>query len=247
MNDRKKIVVAFDLYDTLLSPASIAKPLELMVLPEKAEPLALRWRSLLLEYTLKLSTLGRLKNYRSILTSALCDAARDLRTELSKGQVDVLVRLYDSLDTFPDVAAALDKIKSHSNITAVIFFNGQKIMVQNAFKYSRALKSRSGMFSKIITADEAREFTPGHQAYEKLAERMGKKLNQLQEIYVVSGNAFEVVGAINSGLSTAWVNRSGGNWRGELFVTEKPTVSAQRLDDLMDEIIRHAGLSEMVI
>lgn len=53
-----KIVVAFDLYGTLLSTDSIAKKLEELVGP-KAESISTLWRLYQLEYTWRLNSMGK--------------------------------------------------------------------------------------------------------------------------------------------------------------------------------------------
>lgn len=54
-----KIVVAFDLYGTLLSTESIAKQLESFV-GSKAESISALWRRYQLEYTWRLNSMGKL-------------------------------------------------------------------------------------------------------------------------------------------------------------------------------------------
>lgn len=61
MASDKKTIIAFDLYDTLLSTASISKRLSDFIAPETAEALALLWRRYQLEYTWRLNGLGKKK------------------------------------------------------------------------------------------------------------------------------------------------------------------------------------------
>ena len=53
----KRVVVAFDLYGTLLSTSSIAKKLAEQF-PDKAESIASTWRTYQLEYTWRLNSMG---------------------------------------------------------------------------------------------------------------------------------------------------------------------------------------------
>jgi 2-haloacid dehalogenase len=53
----KKIIVAFDLYGTLLSTASISKALAAHF-PDKADAIAATWRIYQLEYTWRLNSMG---------------------------------------------------------------------------------------------------------------------------------------------------------------------------------------------
>jgi hypothetical protein len=54
-----KILIAFDLYGTLLSPASIAKKLAGHFGQEKADSIAAVWRKYQLEYTWRLNSMSR--------------------------------------------------------------------------------------------------------------------------------------------------------------------------------------------
>lgn len=55
----KKIVVAFDLYGTLLSTESIAKQLAEHFGQEKGQTIAALWRRYQLEYTWRLNSMGK--------------------------------------------------------------------------------------------------------------------------------------------------------------------------------------------
>lgn len=54
-----KIVIAFDLYGTLLSTESIAKELAKLFGDDKAQLLAAAWRRYQLEYTWRLNSMGK--------------------------------------------------------------------------------------------------------------------------------------------------------------------------------------------
>jgi 2-haloacid dehalogenase len=58
MSSRNNIVVAFDLYGTLLSTDSIAKQLAEHFGNEKATSIATVWRKYQLEYTWRLNSMG---------------------------------------------------------------------------------------------------------------------------------------------------------------------------------------------
>ena len=60
----KRIVVAFDLYGTLLSTSSISKDLA-EHFPDKADDIAATWRTYQLEYTWRLNSMGTFPNYAS--------------------------------------------------------------------------------------------------------------------------------------------------------------------------------------
>jgi 2-haloacid dehalogenase len=59
MSDKKQIILAFDVYGTLLSTESIAKQLTEHFGNEKATTIAAEWRKYQLEYTWRLNSMRR--------------------------------------------------------------------------------------------------------------------------------------------------------------------------------------------
>jgi 2-haloacid dehalogenase len=64
--DPKTVVVAFDLYGTLLSTESIAVALEKYCGKDDAPQVAALWRRYQLEYTWRLNSMGRIPYFRSL-------------------------------------------------------------------------------------------------------------------------------------------------------------------------------------
>ncbi|KAJ5560524.1 (S)-2-haloacid dehalogenase [Penicillium frequentans] len=214
MSSQTKAVVAFDLYDTLLSTASISKKLEPILDTNTAHSLSLLWRRYQLEYTWRLNSLGRFDSYYNITVNSLRHAAGDLQVELDQKQIDNLMTAYDSLSTFPDVEKALERIRSSSVLTAVIFSNGQKSMVENSGLRSADLGPQAATFDKIVTVDSVKKYKPTPDVYQYLAAQVGKAPHQLKDIWLVSGNPFDITGSKNAGLNAAWVERrSDCGWR----------------------------------
>jgi 2-haloacid dehalogenase len=60
MSSSNKIIIAFDLYGTLLSTESIAKELATHFGDDKAQKVAALWRRYQLEYTWRLNSMGNL-------------------------------------------------------------------------------------------------------------------------------------------------------------------------------------------
>lgn len=57
--DRQKIVIAFDLYGTILSTDSVVRNLEDYFHPDEAQELSTLWRRYQLEYTWRLNSMSR--------------------------------------------------------------------------------------------------------------------------------------------------------------------------------------------
>jgi 2-haloacid dehalogenase len=77
MSEQKQIILAFDVYGTLLSTESIAKQLAEHFGNEKATTIAANWRKYQLEYT------WRLNSMRRSFPSSLLDDIVQHRTQTS--------------------------------------------------------------------------------------------------------------------------------------------------------------------
>ncbi len=145
---------------------------------------------------------------------------------------------YDSLSIFPDVAPALKKFASNSNIECVVFSNGTKTMVSNSVNKSEELSPHASVFKNIVTVEFVRTFKPAPEVYKYLASVVGKT-EKMDEMWLVSGNPFDVAGARAVGMQAAWVDRAGNGWQDQLG--GEPTVVVKSLEEVADAVEKHAS------
>ncbi|KAJ9638105.1 hypothetical protein H2204_004416 [Knufia peltigerae] len=230
-----KIVVAFDLYGTLLSTESIAKELSSHFGQEKATSIATVWRKYQLEYTWRLNSMNKYDDFSKVTRNSLLHALAEHGLRLEDPALDKLMLAYDSLSTFPDVNPALKRLKDNSNVECVVFSNGTNAMVTNSVHGSEDLNS--SIFKGIISIDDVKKYKPAPEAYFHLAEKMGKK-NEMDKMWLVSGNPFDVTGSRTVGMQAAWVDRAGNGWQDRLGIG--PTVIVKSLEEVADAVEKHA-------
>ena len=158
------------------------------------------------------------------------------------------MKAYDSLSTFPDVQPMLDKLKQTKNIKKVIFSNGTHSMVSSSVQNSPDLSPYAEIFDDIVSVEDVRKFKPAPETYTHLAEKVGKDAHnkeQMAEIYLVSGNPFDVVGGRSVGMSAIWVDRAGNGWQDAMMpgTWNGPTEIVQSLDQVVDIAVKasHQG------
>lgn len=149
---------------------------------------------------------------------------------------------YDSLTTFPDVTPCLESLKSTPDIDAVIFSNGTHAMVSASVQNSPHLAPHVAKFSQIVTVDEVKKFKPAPEVYWHLARSVGKDAGSaetMRDLWLVSGNPFDVVGARKVGMNAVWVDRAGSGWQDGLVEGEKgrPTVVVRSLQDVVAQVM----------
>ena len=155
------------------------------------------------------------------------------------------MKAYDSLSTFPDVTPALQALAKESGVTAVVFSNGTQTMVTNSVKSSPDLGPHASVFKDIVTVEDVKRFKPAPAVYYHLAEKVGKSKTKeaMGEMWLVSGNPFDVVGARSVGMQAAWIDRAGNGWVDQLVQepTGKPTVIVKDLEQVVDAVKQHLG------
>ncbi|KIW28506.1 haloacid dehalogenase, type II [Cladophialophora immunda] len=231
-----EVVVAFDLYGTLLSTESIAKELASHFGQEKAASIAAVWRKYQLEYTWRLNSMKQYQDFSDVTRKSLLHALAEHGLSLTTAQSDKLMEAYDSLSTFPDVNPALKRLENNPNIKCVVFSNGTKAMVSNSVNKSHDLNS--SVFKDLVTVDAVRVFKPAPEVYNYLAQQVNK-VGEEDKLWLVSGNPFDVVGARSVGMQAAWVDRPGNGWQDRLG--QGPTVVVRSLEEVADVVEQHAA------
>ena len=155
------------------------------------------------------------------------------------------MKAYDSLSTFPDVTPALRALAKESGVTPVVFSNGTQTMVTNSVNSSPDLGPHASVFKDIVTVEEVKRFKPAPAVYYHLAEKVGKAKTKeaMSEMWLVSGNPFDIVGARSVGMQAAWVDRAGNGWVDQLVpeLVGKPTVVVKNLEQVVDVVKDYCG------
>ncbi|KAK1638863.1 haloacid dehalogenase [Colletotrichum phormii] len=240
--DKPKTVIAFDLYGTLLSTESIAKQLaELYGDEDEAKTLAAQWRRYQLEYTWRINSMGTYRPFSEITRAALKHAvAERKKSPLSKEDEDRLMEAYNGLQAFPDIEPAMRIVEGDDSIDAYVFSNGTDDMVGASIRTCPEINQRKSRIfgpEKLVTVEGAGCFKPAPATYRHFAETVGMTGRE-GDIWLVSSNPFDALGARAVGWRSAWIDRAGTGWvdaLGSLIDTE-PTIVARGVDEALQRI-----------
>jgi 2-haloacid dehalogenase len=111
-------------------------------------------------------------------------------------EVHALVAAIERLRPFPEVPAALDRLRTRYKL--VVLSNGDPDMLETAKQYHGIA------FSQVISVAEANAFKPHHATYAKAAELTGVRPG---EVLFVANHAFDCIGAKAAGMHTAFIDR----------------------------------------
>jgi len=193
------ITLGFDVYGTLIDTAGITDALRKYA-GEDAAAFSSLWRDKQLEYSFRRGLMQNYQHFAVCTRNALDYVCNVMGYEISSADRDELMAQYRILPAFPDVLEALPKLQ-HDDFRLFAFSNGRKSDVSNLLENSGI----SSYFSDVISTDEIKSFKPNPAVYAHFLRRTGATG---KEAWLISGNPFDVIGAISSGMRGAWVKRS---------------------------------------
>lgn len=194
------LVVAFDIYGTVVDPGGIVTALG-ETFGERASIASRLWRDKQLEFSFRRALMGRYVDFDACTAQALRYVSGELGVELTERQQRVVLEAYLRLPAYPEARRALEAL-SGAGYRIVALTNGTE-------KSVRMLLEHAGigtLFEMILSADSVRSFKPDPAVYD-LLERTGVPREQ---VWLISGNPFDVIGAKAHGLKAAWVRRDPG-------------------------------------
>jgi 2-haloacid dehalogenase len=218
--------VAFDVYGTLIDTSGVIAALEKTAGGEAAA-LSDLWRQKQLEYSFRR---GLMQNYRdfSVCTRQALDyASAFLDVDISDADKQSLMEGYKVLPAYSDVEEALPRLKQ-SGIRMFAFSNGRAEDVRGLL----ANAGIEGYFEGVVSVDDIRSFKPNPAVYAHFLRQAGASGS---DSWLVSGNPFDVIGALSAGLRGVWVKRSAGAVFDPWEI--QPTVTISDLGELLDALV----------
>jgi 2-haloacid dehalogenase len=193
------IGIGIDVYGTLVDPLAMCDHLR-PIAGDTADRLAEQWRAKQLEYTFRRTAMGLYANFDVCTRQALQFVLASARVSLSSKEQERLVAQYQQFDPYPDAVAGLRTLKDQGH-TRMAFSNGVEATLRRLLGHAGVLSYLDG----IISVDELATFKPDPRVYAHLANRLQR--NKV-DTWLVSRNAFDVIGAKSAGLKAAWIRRN---------------------------------------
>jgi 2-haloacid dehalogenase len=191
--------VAFDAYGTLFDVASAAAAAK-DALGARWEGLSELWRAKQLQYTWLRSLMGRHADFRKVTGDAL-DFALEAHRIADPPLRDRLMALYDRLAPYPEVTAALARLRA-AGVKLAILSNGSPEMLASAAGNAGI----SGLLDAVLSVEAVGVYKPHPSVYRLAVDRLGVPKDK---IGFVSSNGWDAFGAKAFGFKVVWCNRGG--------------------------------------
>ncbi|MDX8378607.1 MAG: haloacid dehalogenase type II [Gallionella sp.] len=193
------MTLAFDIYGTLIDTQGMTSALEKQ-LGKRAPEFSRLWRDKQLEYTFRRGLMKKYEDFDLCTRQALRYASAYFKIAFSSNDSDALMAQYKMLPAFEDVATGLAQVKA-AGFKLYAFSNGRE-------KTVTVLLEQAGIkdyFVDVVSVDEIASYKPDPRVYRHFLGRAGVSAAQS---WLVSSNAFDVIGAKAVGMKTVWLKRT---------------------------------------
>ena len=219
------VTLAFDVYGTLIDTHGVVAKLEELV-GDRARDFSSTWRDKQLEYSFRRGLMQNYENFAVCTRDALDYTCSRYGVEMEPAQKQALLDIYRELPAFGDVDGALADLAAR-DCRLYAFSNGSADAVETLLS-AAGIRDR---FLGVVSCDDVRSFKPNPAVYAhflRQADAAGS------EAWLISGNPFDVIGAISAGMRAAWVRRSDESIFDPWGI--EPTATLTSLGELADRI-----------
>jgi 2-haloacid dehalogenase len=189
----------FDAYGTLFDFASAARSCR-DLLGDRIDALTALWRDKQLQYTWLRALQGRHADFWQVTGDALDFALETLAID-KPGLRDRLMKLYLTLDAFPEVPDVLRRLKNAGLRTAILSNGSPKML--DAVVGASALDT---LLDAVLSVEEVGVYKPHPKVYQLAVDRLGIPA---AAIAFQSSNAWDAYAASAFGMQVVWCNRYG--------------------------------------
>ena len=219
------LTLGFDIYGTLIDPHGVVVQLS-EVLGDRANDFSQVWRQKQLEYTFRRGLMRRYENFSVCTRDALDYTDLLMQTRLDDATKQSLLQSYRVLPAYEDVKQSL-QVVSDKGYRLFALSNGLADAVQQLLEHAQI----DHFFEGVVSVDSIQTYKPNPDVYHHFVETTN---SELEQCWLVSSNAFDVIGAVSVGMKAAWLKR----FDEMVFDPSEfqPSVTIRSLVDLATEI-----------
>lgn len=189
--------VAFDAF-VIFDPRPVFATVN-QLFPGKGKEVVEIWRTKQFEYSWLRTAGAKYKNFWQVTEDALSFATKKTDVHLQPGDRTMLMSKFTSLNIWPDVLPALQKLKQ--NGVKLAFLSNMTVdMLKTSARHAKI----ETYFDYFISTDEAQTYKPAPAAYQLGLQRL--KLTT-EEVLFAAFAGWDAAGSKWFGYPTFWVNR----------------------------------------
>ena len=189
-------VILFDVYETLLNMAEVQRLVNSLLKNKQGYVI---WFELFMQYCFVDNCISQFNSFESIARATMEMAAKSMRRTVTKEDTNQLVEMLKHLPVHGDVQEGLSLLKDQGFRIAALTNSSGNII--------KSRMERTGLisyFEMVFSADEVQKYKPSPEVYQWAAQKLETVPG---EILFVSTHAWDIAGAANANLLTAYMNK----------------------------------------
>lgn len=215
-------LILLDVYGTLLDMRHVERKVNEIM---KSKRGYIYWFELFMQYCFVDNCIVQFNDFNSIARSTLQMSARMFSVSLTHEDINEIFELLKQLPIQNDVTKGLSKINDHRLRIAALTNSPEATVI--------ARMERTGLisfFEKVLSAEHVGKYKPDKSVYDWAAASLELKP---QEIMMVSIHDWDIAGAANAGMMTAFIQQNN-----QLFypLIPKPDFTSKNLNDFANQI-----------
>ncbi len=215
-------LILFDVYETILNMGEIERRVNNLLSSKRGYTL---WFELFMQYTFVDNSTIQFHNFSSIAEATLRMASQMFDREIDVHHINEILNAMKHLPIHEGVQEGLSDLHDQNYRIAALTNSPENIV--------RDRMERTGLisyFEKVLSAEHVRKFKPALEVYTWAAEKLELPAS---EILLVSAHGWDIAGAENAGMQTAYIRQN----KQMLYpLAPKPEFTCKNLRDLSDQL-----------
>ena len=190
----KPKLLLFDVYETLLDMEMLERKANIILNSKRGY---LYWFELFMQYCFIDNSLDIHHSFVSIAKATLQIAGKNLGEHITEDQADEVVEMLNHLPLKEGITEALSDLYDQ-NYRIAALTNASQQIIESRMETTGLIS----YFEEVLSAEQVNKFKPAKQVYLWAAEKLGLAP---KEILFVSSHSWDIAGAANAGMQTAFL------------------------------------------
>lgn len=189
--------IMLDVYETLLDMTGVEKIVNQILDSKRGYIL---WFDLFMQYCFVDNCIEQFNDFPSIAYATLQMAGRTLGQEIDERDIEEVLELMKHLPVHEGVQEGLSQLNDSGYKIAALTNSPERTVTERM--------ERTGLisyFEAVMSAEHVKKYKPSIAVYDWAIGKMGVRL---EDVLLVSAHGWDLAGAVNAGMRTAYLKQS---------------------------------------
>jgi 2-haloacid dehalogenase len=223
METQPKLLI-FDVNETLLDLSPVKEKVNKLLGTSYAFEI---WFSKLIQFAMVETTTGTYSDFGDIGASTLDMTAQGFSKPISEHDIKTTLSLMTKLQPHPEVLKSLAGLKENG-FRLVALTNGSSATLKQQMEFS----GLDSVFDALYSVEAVQKFKPHPDTYHYV---LAKEKEEAKQAMLVAAHAWDIAGAQQKGMQTAFIKRPGKLWYPNQI---EPSLTCSDFEELSKTLIK---------